>query len=158
MSDLGTVRQTDEGWELRWERRIPHPVDDVWRTLVEPERVRTWWGILDIDPRQGGRYVMAWQNPGGPTMHATITAFDPPRLLETEGDIHGRLRWELTPDGDGTRLVFTNVLAEPPTSLPDNLAGWHFHLVALDRTLAGDALDPSGGDMWLWEELRAAYA
>ncbi|MCU1486738.1 MAG: hypothetical protein JWN67_3484 [Actinomycetia bacterium] len=155
--DLGTVTQTDDGWQLRWERHLPHPVDEVWRTLTDPDRVRTWWGILDVDLRVGGRYVMAWQNPGGPTMHAVITACDPPRVLETEGDIHGRLRWELTSDGDGTSLVFTNTLAEAPASLPDNLAGWHWHVVALERTLAGDPLDPALGDMSLWEELRARY-
>ena len=70
----------------------------------EPDRVRTWWGILQVNLRVGGAYVMAWQNPGGPTMHAVITACEPPRLLETEGDIHGRLRWELDPDCDAARL------------------------------------------------------
>jgi uncharacterized protein YndB with AHSA1/START domain len=156
MSDLGTVTDTGDGWELRWERHLPHPIAEVWRTLTEPERVRTWWGILDVDLRVGGRYVMAWQNPEGPTMHAVITACDPPRLLETEGDVHGRLRWELTPDGDGTSLTFTNVVAERPPH--DSLPGWHWHVDAIERSLAGDPLDPTGADPAHFEALRARYA
>jgi uncharacterized protein YndB with AHSA1/START domain len=155
--DLGTVTQTADGWQLRWERRLPHPIEEVWRTLTEPALVRTWWGVLDVDLRLGGHYDMAWQNPGGPTMHAVVTGCDPPRLLETEGDIHGRLRWELSPDGDGTTLVFTNTLLEVPDAVVDDLAGWHWHVVALERSLAGDPLDPSLGDLALWEESRRRY-
>jgi uncharacterized protein YndB with AHSA1/START domain len=159
MSDqLGTVTQTADGWQLRWERHLPHPVDEVWRTLTEPALVRTWWGVLDVELRVGGRYVMAWQNPGGPTMHAVITACDPPRLLETEGDIHCRLRWELSPAGDGTTLVFTNTLADEPDAVHDNLAGWHWHVVALERSLSGDPLHPALGDMALWDAIRSRYA
>jgi uncharacterized protein YndB with AHSA1/START domain len=155
---LGTVTQTDDGWQLRWERQLPHPVEEVWRTLTEPERVRAWWGVLDVDLRVGGRYVMAWQNPGGPTMHAVITACDPPWLLETEGDIHGRLRWELSPSGEGTTLVFTNTLADEPGAVVDDLAGWHWHVAALEQALGGDPLDPAVGDMALWEATRSRYA
>ena len=158
MDDLGTVAPVDDGWELRFERRYPHPVEDVWAAITDPARTEAWWGRLEeVELRAGGPYVMSWLNEGGPTMTARITDVDPPRLLVMEGDIHGRLRFELAPDGDGTRLTFTSTVAEPPEGehdgvrigWPEALAGWHWHL---------DALAGADVDMADWEELRATYA
>ena len=112
-SDLGTVSQTADGWQLRWERHLPHPVEEVWRTLTEPDRVRTWWGILQVDLRVGGAYVMAWQNPGGPTMHAVITACEPPRSFALTWEFGGGTSWVevgLAEAGDGgTRLTLRHI-------------------------------------------------
>jgi len=165
MTDLGTVTQVDDGWELRFERRLPHPVEKVWEAITDPDLLLTWWGKVEAsDLRPGGRFVLAWQNEGGPTMTATITAYDPPRLLETDGDVHGRIRWELEPDGDGTRLVFLNTLAEAPSGehlgmqigFPENLAGWHWHLAALEASLDGHPWAIT--DMTAWEGFRDRYA
>lgn len=162
--DLGTVTQVADGWELRFERRYPHPVEAVWSALTDPAQTPGWWGHLEaVELRAGGAYVMAWTNEGGPTMTASITALDPPRLLETVGDIHGRLRWELTPDGDGTLVVFRSTVPERPdqehegvhVGWPENLAGWHWHLAALGRALGGEAGTVTMDD---WNRFRDRYA
>jgi uncharacterized protein YndB with AHSA1/START domain len=164
LGPLGTVTQVDDGWELRFERRYPHPVEAVWSAITDPAETPGWWGRLEeVDLRDGGRYVMAWENEGGPTMTARITAVDPPRLLEMVGDIHGRLRWELTPDGDSTRLVFRSTVPTEPddehlgmhVGWAENLAGWHWHLAAL-----ADALDgrPQALTMDDWQAFRDRYA
>ena len=53
--------------------------------------------------------MLTWQNTDdeGNTAVArgTVSALDPPRLIEFDTDIHGRLRWELEPDGEGTALT-----------------------------------------------------
>src|SRR5436853_345373 len=83
-------------------RHLAHPIERVWAALTEPDQLLAWWGDADVDLVEGGRFTMRWLNAddqgNSPVMHATITRLDPPRLLETSGDIHGVLRWELRPD------------------------------------------------------------
>ena len=83
-------------------------------------------------------------------MTATITALDPPRTLEVEGDPHGVLRFVLEPDGDGTLLTFTSTLDLPDEFRSKVLAGWHYHLNALERALNGEETElvdlPNDGD------------
>jgi uncharacterized protein YndB with AHSA1/START domain len=138
----GILERTSDGRDrIRFERHLSHPVERVWAAITEPAEMAGWWGDAKVDLRQGGAFVLAWQNPGGPTMRATITALDPPRLLETESDVHGTLRWELEPDGDGTSLTFTSTLDLPDEYRAQTLAGWHFHLDALATVLAGGEVD-----------------
>jgi uncharacterized protein YndB with AHSA1/START domain len=138
----GVLERTDDGHDrIRFERRLDHPIEKVWAALTEPGEMSGWWGEADVELRVGGRFVLSWQNPGGPTMQATITELDPPRLLETGGDVHGTLRWELEPDGDGTRLTFTSTLDLPDEYRTSVLAGWHFHLDALAEHLRGGKPD-----------------
>lgn len=127
---------------LRFERVLPHPVECVWAALTGPGDLGGWWGDADVDLREGGEFVMRWRNtdPEGnhPVMHATITALEPPRLLELSGDLHGVLRWELEPAGaDATRLRFSSTLEIPGDRVASALAGWHWHLDALAETLQG---------------------
>lgn len=161
MSDLGTCRQVHDGWELRFERRLRHPPEAVWAAITEPDGTAAWWGTLERnDARQGGRFVLAWVNEGGPTMTATITTWVPPRLLELDGDVHGRLRWALAPDGDGTLLTFTSTVGQLPEGefqgrtigVPEVLTGWHSHLDALDRSFDG-----GGWDQALWDAALPRY-
>ena len=90
---------------LRFRRKIAHPPERVWAALTEPAELIGWWGAAEVDLAEGGRFVLRWLNADDSgnraEMHATITRLDPPRLLETTGDLHGVLRWELQPDGQG---------------------------------------------------------
>jgi uncharacterized protein YndB with AHSA1/START domain len=152
MSDLGTVEHVPDGWRLRFERVLSHPPEAVWAALTEPARTPAWWGELDADLRVGGHYSMTW-NEGRAKLRSTITAYDPPHLLETTGDEHhGTLRWELTAVDGGTRFVFTSTV--PHDISPDALAGWHWHMEALPIALDGGFVEPS---MERWEELRKLY-
>jgi uncharacterized protein YndB with AHSA1/START domain len=130
---------------LRFQRRIPHPVERVWRALTEPVELLRWWGDAEVDLEPGGRFRMAWLNTDDEgnraVMEATITALEPPRLLETTGDLHGVLRFELEPDGEETVLTFTSTLDLPAEHRTKVLAGWHYHLDALADALHGGSRD-----------------
>jgi hypothetical protein len=88
-------------------------------------------------------------------MHATIAKLVPGRLLVLDGDIHGRLRWELTPEGDGTLLSFRSTLELDPEYLTKVPAGWHFHLDALADHLGGRETDLV--EMPGWEPIHELY-
>jgi uncharacterized protein YndB with AHSA1/START domain len=172
----GTWEEIDGKHVLRFERRLAHPVERVWAALTEPEQLVQWLAHAEqLDLVEGGRIVLRWKSEisaeeiekydidmppergDGPTvLHGTITRVDPPRLLEWEGDIHGILRWELREQDPGCVLTFTSTL--PPLETPmatQALAGWHWHLDALEAALAGHPVDPSLDE---WSAIRERYA
>src|SRR5256885_5258215 len=135
------VLETQDGQQvLRFVRRLDHPIERVWTALTEPDELIGWLAAAEVD-LDAGRFVLHWQNEGGPTMDAKITALSAPNLLEYEGDPHGRLRWELTPDGSATLLIFTATGHYPADQVALALAGWHWHLAALTGSLRGVHVD-----------------
>ena len=154
MSRQGTAEFHGDNAVLRFERRLRHPVERVWRAITDPDELEAWWGRVTVDLQPGGSMRIEWLN-GGPTMPATITALDPPRLLEIEGEPHGRLRFELAPDGDGTILRVIARSQIPADFRAEVLAGWHFHLDALATALDGGSTDLEHVDNW--EPIHDAY-
>jgi uncharacterized protein YndB with AHSA1/START domain len=158
----GTLEQQDDGKAvIRFERRIGHPPERVWAAITEPSEMIGWWGDADVDLREGGRFDVRWLNTdeqgNSAHMHATIARLEPGRLLELDGDIHGTLRFELEPDGDGTRLRFSSTLDLPDEFRTKVLAGWHTHLDALATVLDGGAVDLVNIADGKWERVHAAY-
>jgi uncharacterized protein YndB with AHSA1/START domain len=156
MTDLGTVSKAGGRVEARWERRLPHSIEKVWAAITEPDELRGWLADADIDLREGGDVELRWLN-GDAVLRGRITRLEPGRLLEYEGEPHGMLRFELAPDGDGTRLVFTNAMEAP--DYPDvALAGWHTHLDMLEDALGGHPVtDWENWPLDRWKELHVAY-
>ena len=77
----------------------------------------------------------------GPMFHGRVVAYDPPQVFSFTwgGEL---LRFELRPEGDGTLLVFTQVLSHPAVAAR-NGAGWHACLDALGVALDGPATTPT---------------
>ena len=165
IDDLGTVEKVADTYHVRYERHLAHPVDTVFAAVTEPDELAAWLARATLDPVVGGSVELRWQNAEGgsqepPVARGTVTAYDPPRLVEYDTDIHGRLRFELTPEGDGTRLVFTVAIAMPAEHASKNVAGWHVHLEHLEAVLDGGSIDWPG---WYrvhfprWQEIHEVY-
>jgi uncharacterized protein YndB with AHSA1/START domain len=160
----GTLERRDEHQVIRFERRIGHPVERVWRALTEPDQIAAWLALAELDLEEGGRVVLTWQNTDdeGNTSVArgTVSALEPPRLLEFDTDIHGRLRWELEPAGDGTALTFTAEVDLPEDFETKVIAGWHIHLDHLEEVLDGGTIDWEHWDRAHrpdWERVHERY-
>ncbi|MEP7024364.1 MAG: SRPBCC family protein [Actinomycetota bacterium] len=145
---------------LRFRRRLAYPPQRVWAALTEPAQLAGWWGDAEIDLTVGGAFVVRWRNTDADgntaTIHHTITQLEPSRLLETAGDLHGVLRWELTPDGPGTVLAFSSTVVLPGQYRSMVLAGWHWHLDGLAASLGGTPADLEG--LTGWTEVHERYA
>lgn len=163
--DAGTWRETDDGLELRYERRLRHSPEKVWKAIATPEGIACWFAIpVGMEMRAGGQYNLRFNHPVTDTWTEanaaavrpnTILAYDPPRLFEhTFGEGHV-VRWALEPDGDGTWLVMTHrVPAKDIGEATGYLGGWQQHLKGLEAAIAGQAT------LWNWDgwrELKAAY-
>jgi uncharacterized protein YndB with AHSA1/START domain len=155
----GTLERVGDHQRIRFERRLSHPVERPWSALTEP-----WLAIADLELEEGGRVVLTWQNTDdeGNTAVArgTVSALDPPRLLEFDTDIHGRLRWELEPDGDATALTFTAEVELPEEYETKVTAGWHIHLDHLEEVLDGGRIEWPNWDQEHrpdWERIHERY-
>ena len=167
----GIVEQARDGsTQIRFVRRLPHPVDRVWEALTDPAELHRWWGDTDLELAQGGRFTLRWRNkdPEGnvASLDGTITKLDPPRFLEISATwgatgspdpgTSATLTWELEAAGDHTVLHFTNTLPTPPDG-STTAAGWHLHLDALATTLAGEEVDIAHPEP-LFDPIHKAYA
>lgn len=145
---MNAMLRTENGrCVLRFERRLAHSPEKVWRALTERDEQKHWFPAeLDIDPRVGG--TIDWVGPDGDVWSSgTVTVWDPPRVFEHLADGE-RLRFELRPEDDGAAclLLFTHAFDDRAGSA-SFAAGWHGCLDGLERWLAG-AADPETPYQW----------
>lgn len=90
--------------------------------LSDASRWPDWYpGMTEINvaapfPEQGGKVVFKVKSAGmSSSITETVLDYQPGKLqlLQMEGMLSGRARWELTPEGDGTRLTTTFDYALP---------------------------------------------
>ena len=139
---------------VRLERRLPDSPQVVWRALTEREQLRSWFPCDVIV--SGGLWevgaAITFPFPAEVidlTLTGEVLEVDEPSVLAfTWGE--ETLRFELSADGDGTRLVLVDEL--PAGAAARNAAGWE---TCLDR-LAGFDPDP---DAWQphFERYAAAF-
>jgi len=156
-SRYGTVHERADGYELRFERDLRHPVEKVWAALTNPAQRAQWFAPGEMELRLGGRVYLAFTDGEG-VIDGRVTAIAPPALLEftwtDNGKDLGFVRWELVPDESGTRLVLTHTVPEAARDLGlPMLAGWHSLLEQL-VALLGDQPFPQNR----WQELHDHYA
>lgn len=140
--------------ELTLEQEIPAAPERVFAALTEPEQLRRWsapegLAVVDgeTDLRVGGGWRVVMAEPDGVRHEAfgTYREIAPPeRLVYTHAWRQGGgsspetvLTVELRPEGDGTRLVFTQAGFASPESRDGHLEGWSSalgHLRALLRS------------------------
>ena len=96
--------------------QINAPPQATMALLSDAGRWPDWYpGMTEIDiaapfPETGGKVTFKAKSAGlTMTITETVLEYDPERLqlMQMEGMLSGRARWELTPEGDGTRLVTT---------------------------------------------------
>jgi uncharacterized protein YndB with AHSA1/START domain len=118
---------------IRIERRFENPIERVWRAVTEPDELAQWFVA-----------VVPWKPELGETFEAfgergEITACDPPRLLAWTFGVE-RYSFELEPDGDGCRLIFTHVFNPDLGPAEQHERGWTAYFARLDAHLAGGYL------------------
>lgn len=139
--DIGNGRST-----LRFDRVLAHSRERVWRAVTDPDELVQWFPTAVIyEPRAGapmqfdfgGRHGLdAW--PG------EVLEWDPPSVFAFAWG-EDVLRFELSGEGDATRLIFSHSFAHEPGKEARDAAGWEACFEAFDALLAGDP-DPAGPD------------
>lgn len=127
--------ETVEGLSvLRFERRLDHSIERVWRAITEPEDLGHWFP--QSEPLQ-------------------VTECEQPRLLAGTwyGDL---LRFELRPDKEGCVLVFTHTFSEREKAARDG-AGWDSCFMRFEALLEGTPITESVS-LESWPATHERYA
>ena len=126
---------------------IAAPPERVFQALIDPKQVMQWWTseqcpieAFSLAAKVGGRWMYDTQqttmNVNGQTkFHCAgeVLEYDPPRALaytwianwHDDKTRRTSVRWELTPQGSGTRLKVTHSgLAQETASRKDYSSGW----------------------------------
>lgn len=136
---------------IRVERAIAATPDTVFRAITTPELFARWMGpagsttrVDEMDAVVGGVLAFTVSMPDGSesTLRGVYRHLEPPRRIvhtwadagEGSPDV-STVTYELTPDGDGTRLVLTHV-GVPPEDADRVDGGWGHVLDNLEALLA----------------------
>lgn len=135
---------------VRLSRSLPGGPAAVWRAITEREELRRWFPC-DVEVA-GDRWLVGAKitftfppELSGLALHGEVLEVEPERLLAyTWGE--EVLRFELAPEGGGTRLTLVNEL--PASAAARNAAGWAQCLDALAGSPPSDS----------WRARFAAFA
>jgi uncharacterized protein YndB with AHSA1/START domain len=156
----GTYETRGDRPTLRFERRLSHPVDVVWRAITESGELEHWFpSRVVVDQLRPGaelRFEFEHMPIDAPTtMTGRVTDFEPPHLFAFFwGEDH--LRFELEPlpaDADACLLRLTVLLDSRDKAARDS-AGWHVCLDRLEARLDGSGALGQDGD---WTGLYEDY-
>lgn len=155
------IHKEGDAWTLVLVRDLRHPPARVWEAITEPEHLREW-APFDADRSLAKVGTAKLSTVGAPTpmvAESQVTRADAPKLLElTWGGQN--LRWELEPQGTGTRLTLWHNIAKGFISM--GAAGWHICFDVLDHHLAHEPLGRMVGPGMMafegWQRLNADYA
>ena len=142
---LGTVEELGDGRVgVRFERRLAHSIDAVWAAITDADALAQWFPELTLTGLSvGSEYEIRFGGDCDGPAHVAgrVVECTPKSAFQI-----GTIRYELTPDGEGCRLVFSDVLVFEETRTREDvensvLGGWHSFVDRLEDALAGKAID-----------------
>jgi uncharacterized protein YndB with AHSA1/START domain len=121
----GLLRTEDQKASIVFRRRLPHPIQEVWEAITQPDQVEAWFmAKVTREDAPGGRLEM--EHPNGVRARGRVLEWRPPRTYEYEWNLSpgpnnpegeaSIVRWELTPTDGGTLLVLTHRKLTVPTA------------------------------------------
>ena len=137
---LGEVLHDGDTFGLRYERRLAHPPERVWRAITESGQLEHWMPIDIVGDRREGASVQMTFWPAvvdkyeiaDHSLSGRILTWDPPRTFSYMWG-PDTLIFELHPIDTGTRLVFTTWVVDTTAGVHRTAAGYH---VCLDQLVA----------------------
>lgn len=151
-------------------RRLPGPIERVWRYLTDSELRRQWLASGEMSLQPGSSFELVWRNdeltqppgqrPEGFSAESRATCrllqADPPRQLQYDWSGVGEVTFQLEPAGEGEVLLTIVHRRLPNRGMSLNVAsGWHAHTDVLAARLAGA---PDAASFWdNWQRLHAEY-
>jgi uncharacterized protein YndB with AHSA1/START domain len=145
----GTLETIDGRPALRFERRLAHSVERVWRAVSEPAELACWFpAAAKWTPAVGETFEA-----GG--MSGEVTDVDAPHRLAWTFNGEG-YSFELSAQEGGCLLVFTHVFDDRKLAA-QTATGWDAYFSRLEPHLAGDFVSEQQAHE-PWEEVHERYA
>jgi uncharacterized protein YndB with AHSA1/START domain len=156
-----SIDKKGDKWTLVLVRELRHPPAMVWEALTDPAQLSEW-APFDADRSLANVGTVTLTTVGAPTpvsSESTVKRAEPHKVLEY-GWGGQEIRWQLEPNGAGTRLTLWHNIAKG--FIAWGAAGWHICFDVLDRLLAGEPIGRTVGPAALqlggWQRLTEEYA
>jgi uncharacterized protein YndB with AHSA1/START domain len=154
---LGTVTGPRE---VTFVRLLPGPIERVWSFIVDGEKRKLWLCAGEMEPREGGRVTLAFNNssitpPGEPIpesrkkhagafeSHGRVIRWQPPRGLTFswwgEPGETSEVQIDIEEVEGRVRLTLVHRLLKDRAGMLGVSGGWHAHLGVLADALEGRA-------------------
>lgn len=140
----GLLEPAGSRWRLRFTRRLRHAPDKVWRALTEPEHLQAWFPQRIVGEWAVGAPLKFVSEFGD--FEGKVLAYEPPSVLEFLWGTDA-IRFEVAPDGDGSRITLLDTFEELGKAARD-AAGWHACLDQLEHELDGSKPSGTAGERW----------
>jgi len=133
----GHIVRNGSGHDIVIERTFRAPIEDVWKSIVDPERMNRWIGTWSGEAGAGKRvqFTMTAEEGAAPE-EMLIHRCDAPRHLDVES-FQGGTSWRLSAslmESDGvTTLVFRQSVELDDEGASSYGPGWEYYL---DRLVA----------------------
>jgi uncharacterized protein YndB with AHSA1/START domain len=154
------VKKDGDKWTLVLARDLRHPPALVWEALTDPAQL-TQWAPFDASrslATVGPVKLSTFGVPEPNVAESQVTRAEPPRLLEYSWGGND-LRWQLEPQGGGTRLTLWHNIDR--RFIAWGAAGWQICFDVLDRLLGGQPIGRIAGPETMklegWQRLAAEY-
>jgi len=155
------IDKSGDEWTLVVVRELRHSPEKVWAALTDPAQLREW-APYDSDKNLGKEgETVKLTTVGAPKEHITeiqVTRAEEPKLLEFPWG-GGQFRWELEPQGEGTKLTLRANINRNFIAM--GAAGMHVSLDAMDRFLDGNPIGRMVGPEAMqnegWQRLHKEY-
>ena len=155
------IEKGGELWKLILVRELRHPPSMVWEALTDPAHLAEWAPFdANRNLATAGPATLTLVGAQSPqAFETTVKRAEPPTLLEYSWG-GSDLRWQLEPQGAGTRLTLWHNIDRRFISW--GAAGWHICIDVLDQLIAGDPIGRIVGadamKIGAWKRLTAEYA
>ncbi len=139
----GRLTPTTQGHDLALTREFRAPIDDVWDSVTQPDRVGRWFGHWSGDAGPGKTIqVTLVAEDGNPTSDVTITACTPPRHLALSvADPQGTWNLEVhLREQDGVTTIELVHHLGPDAPAGEVGPGWEYYLDRLIASRDGTAM------------------
>jgi uncharacterized protein YndB with AHSA1/START domain len=150
----GQLQQVGDRWELRFQRKLPHAPEKVWRAITEPDHLKAWFpDTVEGEMAPGAKLKFVFDDDAMPPFDGEVLVFEPVSRLELRWGTDF-LRFAIEPDGEGSVLTFVDSIDEVGKAARDG-AGWHVCLEHLELDLAGG--QPSSETVARWKQVHPDY-
>jgi uncharacterized protein YndB with AHSA1/START domain len=153
----GRVADGPLGREIQLTRQFRAPIDAVWASMTESERLERWIGRWEGDPRTGRvDFYMTAEGEDPPAEEYRIEVCEPPHRFAgttSVGEDQWRLRFELSESDGVTTLLFAQAMVD---DLGNVGPGWEYYLDRLDAALGDGDVAAVSWDAY-YPAMRAHY-
>lgn len=130
---IAEITQTENGYLVRFERKLNHSIEAAWAMLTDNEQLERWFQELRVgELREGGH--MKFNLPEVIDQELEISELIPLSVLEFDwfGD---SVRFELYSDENGCTLILKEKISAITEQTKKDIAGWHVCLDVIEALL-----------------------